>query len=115
MPEGQTSNTSEGAEVSAGPISVTGWSAWRDGGPTQHLASLDSGNIVLAVFTPVLAKHSKSFSLIDCIWVGVDRKRNFEPMRKQVEAWQRSELTDVTAKVVITKLSSKTNWKLPNI
>jgi hypothetical protein len=25
----------------------------------------------------------------------------FEPMRKQVEAWQRSELTEVTAKVVI--------------
>jgi hypothetical protein len=43
----------------------------------------------------VLAKHSKSFSLIDCISVGVDRmQRNFEPMRKQVEAWQRSELTD---------------------
>ena len=54
------------------------------------------------VFTPVLAKHSKSFSLIDCISLGVDRmQRNFEPMRKQVEAWQRSELTDVTAKVVI--------------
>ena len=53
-------------------------------------------------FYPVLAKHSKSFSLIDCISVGVDRmQRNFEPMRKQVEAWQRSELTDVTAKVVI--------------
>ena len=52
-------------------------------------------------FTPVLAKHSKSFSLIDCISVGEDRmQRNFEPMRKQVEAWQRSELTDVTAKVV---------------
>jgi len=32
-------------------------------------------------FTPVLAKHSKSFSLIDCISVGVDRmQRNFEPM-----------------------------------
>ena len=28
-------------------------------------------------------------------------QRNFEPMRKQVEAWQRSELTDVRAKVVI--------------
>jgi hypothetical protein len=27
-------------------------------------------------------------------------QRNFEPMRKQVEAWQKSELTDVTAKVV---------------
>ncbi len=28
-------------------------------------------------------------------------QRNFEPMRKQVEVWQRSELSDVTAKVVI--------------
>jgi hypothetical protein len=60
------------------------------------------GNIVPGAFTPVLAKHSKSFSLVDCISVGVDRThRNFDPMRKQVEAWQRSELTDVTAKVVI--------------
>jgi len=50
----------------------------------------------------VLAKHSKSFSLIDSVSVGVDRmQRNFEPMQKQVEAGQRSELTDVTAKVVI--------------
>jgi hypothetical protein len=32
------------------------------------------------VFTPVLDKHSKSFSLIDCVPVGVDRvQRNFEP------------------------------------
>jgi hypothetical protein len=42
-------------------------------------------HIVPGVFTPVLAKHSKSFSLIDCITVGVDRlQRNFEPIRKQV-------------------------------
>jgi hypothetical protein len=42
----------------------------------------------------VLAKHSNSVSLIDCISVGVDRmQRNFEPKRKQVEAWQRSGLT----------------------
>jgi hypothetical protein len=55
-----------------------------------------------AVFTPVLAKHSKSFSLIDCISVDVDRvQRNFEGMRKQVEAWQRSDLTEATAKVVM--------------
>jgi hypothetical protein len=60
------------------------------------------GNIVPGVFTPVLAKHSRSFSPIDCISVGVDRmQRNFEPMRNQVEAWERTELTDVTAKVVI--------------
>lgn len=50
----------------------------------------------------MLAKHSKSFSLVDRISVGVDRMQdNFEPMRKQVESWQRIELTDVTAKVVI--------------
>ena len=66
------------------------------------LIRFESGNIVPGAFTPVLAKHSKSFSLIDCIAVGVDRmQRNFEAMRQQVEAWQRSGLTDVTAKVVI--------------
>jgi len=51
---------------------------------------------------PGARKHSKSFSLIDSISVGVDRmQRNFEPMRNQVEIWQGSELMDVTAKVVI--------------
>src|ERR1035437_666029 len=60
------------------------------------------GNIVPGEFTPAPAKHSKSFSLVDCISVGVDRmQRNFDPMRKQVEAWQGSELTEVTAKMVI--------------
>jgi hypothetical protein len=69
---------------------------------TSRLTRARFGNIVSGVFTPVLAKHSKSFSLIDCISVGVDRmQRTFEPMRKQVESWQRNELTDVTAKVVI--------------
>jgi hypothetical protein len=63
---------------------------------------LELGNIVQGAFTRVLAKHSKSFSLIDCVSVGIDRmQRNGEPMRKQEEAWQRSELTDVNAKVVI--------------
>jgi hypothetical protein len=74
----------------------------RAGTTTVLNATLNLGNVVSGVFTPVLAKYSKSFSLIDCISVGVDRmQRNFEPMRKQVEAWQRSELTDVTATVVI--------------
>jgi len=45
--------------------------------------------------TPLLVKHSNSFSLIDCISVGVDHmQRNFEPMRKLVDTWQRSELTE---------------------
>jgi len=64
--------------------------------------SREFGDIATGVFTPVLSKHSKSFSLVDCCSVGVDRmQRDFEPMRKQVEARQTSELTDVTAKVVI--------------
>jgi hypothetical protein len=65
-------------------------------------------------FTPVLAKHSKSFLLIDCVSVGVDRmQRNFEPMRKQVEVWQRSELTDVRAKVVIYEAFVEGRLKAP--
>lgn len=91
------------------PLTV-GCSPRFDGRSAAQLASIAWSprlvkaicRIVSGVFTPVLAKHSKSFSLIDCVSVGVDRmQRNFEPMRKQVEAWQRSELTDVTAKVVI--------------
>src|SRR6476660_10045380 len=50
-------------------------------------------------FTPVLAKHTKSFNLIDTISVGVDRmQRNFAPMQKQVESWQGTELSNVSAK-----------------
>src|SRR5262245_24107847 len=53
-------------------------------------------------FTPVLAKHSKNFSLIDSIAVGVERmQRNFEPMQKQVEAWRATQLSDDQAKLVI--------------
>ncbi len=50
----------------------------------------------------MLAKHSKSFSLIDCISVGVDRmQRNFEPMQRQVEHWQQTQLTDAQAKLIL--------------
>jgi hypothetical protein len=65
---------------------------------------------VHTVLTLVLAKHSKSLSLIDCISVGVDRMQgNFEPMRKQVETWQKSDLTDVTAKVDLPKILQDLN------
>jgi hypothetical protein len=53
-------------------------------------------------FTPVLAKHSKNFSLQDSLAVGVDRmQRSFEPMRRQVEAWREQQLSTATAKLVI--------------
>ena len=65
-------------------------------------------------FTPVLAKHSKSFSLVDAISVGVDRmQRNFEPMRKQVEAWRQAELTDVTVKLIIYEAFIESELKVP--
>jgi hypothetical protein len=52
-------------------------------------------------FTPVLAKHSKSFNLIDTLAVGVDRiQRNFEPMQRQVEHWRQTQLTDERAKLI---------------
>jgi hypothetical protein len=69
--------------------------------PSPFCVSRNSFQPVPGVFTPLLAKHSKSFSLIDCISVGVARmQRNFEPMRKQVEAWQKCELAEVRSKVV---------------
>src|SRR5437870_13747745 len=53
-------------------------------------------------FTPVLAKHSKNFSLVDALSVGVDRmQRNFEPMRRQVEAWKNLQLPETHAKLLI--------------
>jgi len=53
-------------------------------------------------FTPVLAKHTKHLNLVDILSVGVDRmQRNFEPMRKQVEAWKGTRLSDEAAKLVI--------------
>jgi hypothetical protein len=53
-------------------------------------------------FSPVLAKHSKNFNLIDAVSVGVDRmQRNFEPMRRQIEVWKQSLLPNEAAKLII--------------
>ena len=53
-------------------------------------------------FSPVLAKHTKRFSLVDAISVGVDRmQRNFEPMRMQIAAWKNSLISNDEVKLVI--------------
>ena len=50
----------------------------------------------------MLAKHTKRFSLVDAVSVGVDRmQRSFEPMQRQVETWRASRIRDETAKLVI--------------
>src|SRR5439155_25981954 len=52
-------------------------------------------------FTPVLAKHSRSFNLLDAITIGVDSmQRNFEPLRRQLEQWRDHQITDETAKLI---------------
>ena len=61
----------------------------------------DFANIVSGVFTPVLAKHTKSFDLVDTLSVGVDRiQRNFEPLQRQVETWRKTQITDDAAKLI---------------
>jgi hypothetical protein len=53
-------------------------------------------------YTPVLAKHSKRFSLEDALSIGVDRmQRNFDPMRQQVEHWRAQQLSAEAAKLTI--------------
>src|SRR5580704_14767565 len=53
-------------------------------------------------FTPVLAKHSKNFSLIDAISIGVDRmQRGFEPLVQHIEGWRQTAVTDADAKMLI--------------
>jgi hypothetical protein len=53
-------------------------------------------------FQPVLAKHTKSFNLIDTVSVAVDRiQRNFEPMQRQVESWRQAQITDPQAKLIL--------------
>ena len=60
------------------------------------------GNIVAGAFTPILAKHSKSFSLEDSISIGIDRmQRNFAPMKAQVETWKERQLSNMSAKLII--------------
>ena len=53
-------------------------------------------------FSPVLAKHSKNFSLANALSIGVDEmQRNFRPMVESVDRWRQMQLSDVTARLVI--------------
>jgi hypothetical protein len=53
-------------------------------------------------FQPVLAKHSKHFSLHNALSIGVDEmQRNFTPMVQAVEGWRGTQLSDVNARLLI--------------
>jgi hypothetical protein len=65
-------------------------------------------------FTPVLAKHSKSFNLIDTLAVGVDRiQRNFEPMQRQVEKWRTTQIGDDRARLILYSAFVEGNLDAP--
>ena len=65
-------------------------------------------------FEPVLAKHSKNFSLLNALSIGVDKmQRNFEPMRSQVHAWQSTQLADVSVKMIIYRAFIESDLEVP--
>lgn len=65
-------------------------------------------------FQPVLAKHSKHFSLVNSLSVGVDMMhRNFEPMVKAVDLWRGTQLSDVSAKMYIYRAFIEADLEVP--
>jgi hypothetical protein len=65
-------------------------------------------------FTPVLAKHSKNFSIVDSLAIGVDRiQRNFDPLRQQVESWRSNQISDEQAKLVIYRAFIEGDLSVP--
>ena len=66
------------------------------------------------MFTPVLAKHSKQFSLEDALSIGVDRlQRNFDPMRQQVERWRVHQLSGEVARLTIHRTFIEGDLEVP--
>lgn len=66
-------------------------------------------------FTPVLAKHSKNFSLKNAIEIAIsDMQRNFQPMVQAVERWQGLQLTDVSAKMIIYRAFVEGDLEVPH-
>ncbi|MGA2436812.1 MAG: hypothetical protein ABSG25_16175 [Bryobacteraceae bacterium] len=65
-------------------------------------------------FTPVLAKHSKHFSLVDAVSVGVDRmQRNFEPLARHIELVRQAPLTNDAAKLIIYQAFVEGDLEVP--
>jgi hypothetical protein len=65
-------------------------------------------------FSPVLAKHSKNFSLQNALSIGVDGvQRNFKPMVEAVELWRGFQLTDVAARLVIYRAFVEGELEVP--
>lgn len=67
-------------------------------------------------FQPVLAKHSKHFSLQNAVSIGVDQmQRNFDGMKRQVDTWRQAQLTEVQAKLVIYRAFIESDLEVPKV
>jgi len=65
-------------------------------------------------FSPVLAKHSKNFSLQNALSIGVDlMQRNFQPMVEVVDRWRDSQLSDVAARLIIYRAFVEGELEVP--
>ncbi|HUR44744.1 MAG TPA: DUF932 domain-containing protein [Candidatus Saccharimonadales bacterium] len=65
-------------------------------------------------FSPVLAKHSKNFSLQNALSIGVDgMQRNFKPMVEAVDRWRDSQLSDTAARLVIYRAFVEGELEVP--
>ena len=65
-------------------------------------------------YTPVVAKHSKHFSLDDALSIGVDRmQRNFDPMRQQVERRRAQQLSGEVARLTIYRAFIEGELEVP--
>jgi hypothetical protein len=65
-------------------------------------------------YSPLLARHSKNFSLEDSLSIGVYRMQfNFEPMRRQVETWRAQQLTTTAAKLTIYRAFIEAELDIP--
>ncbi len=62
----------------------------------------------------MLAKHSKNFSLVDAVSIGVDRmQRNFEPLARHIELVRQAPLTDDAAKLIIYRAFVEGELEVP--
>jgi hypothetical protein len=65
-------------------------------------------------FQPVLAKHTRNFDLLPALSYGVDQmQRNFQPLVQAVDRWKNTQLSDVTAKLLIYEAFVEGATELP--
>lgn len=66
-------------------------------------------------YSPILAKHTKNFSILNAMSVGVDEMmRNFKPMVEAVDRWKDSLLTDVAARLFIYRAFIEAELEVPH-